>query len=107
MKQYQKRNRLYYFSALVAIVISTIFSVTLQFFKGDILDSALAGEISAAIRWIVLLLIFILCESLFYFWVFAEMGGFLFEKGWSENIHCAKKGGFLLKATFFCVILVS
>lgn len=67
MKQYQKRNRLYYFSALVAIVISTIFSVTLQFFKGDILDSALAGEISAAIMWVVLLLIFILCESLFYF----------------------------------------
>lgn len=67
MKQYQKRNRLYYFAALVAIVISTIFSVTLQFFKGDILDSALAGEISAAIRWIVLLLIFILCENLFYF----------------------------------------
>lgn len=34
MKQYQKRNRLYYFSALVAIVISTIFSVTLQFLRG-------------------------------------------------------------------------
>ena len=45
--------------------------------------------------------------SILLFWVFAEMGGFLFEKGWSENIHCAKKGGFLLKATFFCVILVS
>lgn len=32
MKQYQKHNRLYYFAALVAIVISTIFSVALQFF---------------------------------------------------------------------------
>lgn len=40
-------------------------------------------------------------------WVFAEIGGFLFGKGWSENIHCAKKGGFLLKATFLCVILIS
>lgn len=39
--------------------------------------------------------------------VFAEIGGFLFGKGWSENIHCAKKGGFLLKATFLCVILIS
>ena len=39
--------------------------------------------------------------------VFAEIGGFLFEKGWSANVHCAKKGGFLLKAIFFCVILNS
>lgn len=74
MKQYQKRNRLYYFSALVAIVISTIFSVTLQFFKGDILDSALAGELSAAIMWIALLLIFILCESLFLFFIRTPYG---------------------------------
>lgn len=67
MKQYQKRNRLYYFAALAAIVASTSFAVTLQFFKGDVLDAALAGEVSAAIRWIVLLLAFILCENFFFF----------------------------------------
>lgn len=67
MKQYQKRNRLYYFAALAAIVASTSFAVTLQFFKGDVLDAALAGEVSAAIRWIVLLLAFILCENFFCF----------------------------------------
>lgn len=40
MKQYQKRNRFYYFAALTAILISTLFAVVLQFFKGKILDSA-------------------------------------------------------------------
>lgn len=79
MKQYQKRNRLYYFAALAAIVTSTIFAVTLQFFKGDVLDAALSGEISAAIRWIVLLLVFILCESFFHFLYARFTGKFVTE----------------------------
>lgn len=67
MKQYQKRNRFYYFAALAAIFVSTIFAVALQFFKGSILDSAIAGERFAALRCALLLLLFILCESFFYF----------------------------------------
>lgn len=67
MKQYQKRNRFCYFTALMAMFISTIFAVALQFLKGGILDSALAGDGFAAIRCVLLLLLFILCESLFYF----------------------------------------
>lgn len=62
MRQYQKRNRFYYFTALGAIFISTIFAVTLQFFKGRILDSALTGDGFTAIRCVLLLLFFILCE---------------------------------------------
>lgn len=67
MKQYQKHNRFYYFTALITIFISTIFAVALQFLKGGILDSALAGDGFAAIRCVLLLLLFILCESVFYF----------------------------------------
>lgn len=67
MKQYQKRNRLYYFAALASILLSTLFAVILQFFKGRILDSSIAGDRFTAIRCALLLLLFILCESFFYF----------------------------------------
>lgn len=67
MKSYSKRNRFFYGAALSAILVSTIFSVTLQFFKGDILDAAMAGNPSKALRCVLLLLLFLLCENLFYF----------------------------------------
>lgn len=67
MKQYQKRNRFYYFAALTAILISTLFAVVLQFFKGKILDSAIAGDRFTAIRCVLLLLLFVLFENLFYY----------------------------------------
>ncbi|WP_294498191.1 ABC transporter ATP-binding protein [uncultured Gemmiger sp.] len=67
MKQYSKKNRTSYLSGLAAILVSTVFSVVLQFFKGDVLDAALAGETTAAVRWAALLLVFILGESLFYY----------------------------------------
>ena len=67
MKQYSKKNRTSYLSGLAAILVSTVFSVVLQFFKGDVLDAALAGETTAAVRWVALLLVFILGESLFYY----------------------------------------
>lgn len=67
MKQYQKSNGGCYIAALAAIFVSTIFAVVLQFFKGSILDSAVAGDLPAAIRCVLLLLLFILCESVFYF----------------------------------------
>lgn len=67
MKQYSKKNRTSYLSGLAAILVSTVFSVVLQFFKGDVLDAALAGETTAAVRWAALLLVFILGESLSYY----------------------------------------
>ncbi len=67
MKQYKERNRACYLGALAAAFIGTLFAVSLQFFKGDILDLALAGEVSAALRYTALLLLFILCENAFHF----------------------------------------
>ena len=67
MKTYQKKNRRFYFGALASILIGTIFSVCLQFFKGDVLDFAAAGNISDTVRSTALLFVFILFECLFYF----------------------------------------
>ena len=67
MIKYQKNNRRYFVGALVSILIGTIFAVVLQFFKGDVLDYAAAGEVQKTVRYAVLLIVFILCECLFYF----------------------------------------
>ena len=64
MKKYQKSNRRYFIGALVSILIGTFFAVTLQFFKGDVLDNAVAGETRKTIHYAVLLIAFILCEVL-------------------------------------------
>lgn len=67
MKDYQKKNRRYFVGALISVLISTIFAVALQFFKGDVLDCAVAGETQKTIRYALLLIAFILCEVLCYF----------------------------------------
>ena len=67
MKKYHKHNRSFFVGALVSIFISTVFAVVLQFFKGDVLDYAIAGELSATVKYAVLLIAFILGEVLFYF----------------------------------------
>ncbi len=67
MKEYQKKNRRYFVGALITILISTIFAVALQFFKGDVLDYAVAGEIKETICYVCLLIAFIICEVLSYF----------------------------------------
>lgn len=67
MKKYHKHNRAYFGGALVCILISTVFAVILQFFKGNVLDYAIAGDLSATIKYTVLLIAFILGEVLFYF----------------------------------------
>lgn len=67
MKKYQRANRACYAGALAAVFVSTVFAVSLQFFKGDVLDLALAGRMSDALRRTALLLVFILCEILFSF----------------------------------------
>ena len=55
MKKYQKKNRVYFIGAFVSIIISNLFAVVLQFFKGDVLDYAVAGEIRTTIKYAVLL----------------------------------------------------
>lgn len=37
MKEYEKKNRRCFAGALVSVLISTVFAVVLQFFKGDVL----------------------------------------------------------------------
>lgn len=77
MKTYHKRNRAYFIGALVFVLISTLFAVVLQFFKGDVLDYAVAGEISSTIRSAILLVCFILCETLFYFFYKRFVAGYV------------------------------
>ena len=67
MRKYQKRNRAVFFGALICIFISNALAVVLQFFKGDVLDYAIAGEIQNTIKYGLLLISFILGECLFYF----------------------------------------
>ena len=67
MKKYQKSKSLSFAVALVCVFISTVFAVVLQFFKGDVLDYAVAGKIQETFYYAVLLIGFILCECLFYF----------------------------------------
>lgn len=67
MKKYQKHAGAYFIGALVFILISTMFTVVLQFFKGDMLDYVITGNTQAALRYATLLAAFILSEILFYF----------------------------------------
>lgn len=67
MKNYKKHNRAYYLVALVFVFISNIFAVVLQFFKGDVLDFAIAGEINLTIKYAAILIAFILGEIAFFF----------------------------------------
>lgn len=67
MKKYQKHSSAYFVGALVCVLISTVFAVVLQFFKGDVLDYAIAGETQVTIGYAVLLIAFILSEVLLYF----------------------------------------
>ena len=50
MKKYHKQNCAAFAGALVSILISNAVAVWLQFFKGDVLDFAVAGQ-TAAGRW--------------------------------------------------------
>ncbi len=67
MRNYQKRNRAVFFGALFCILMSHALAVVLQFFKGDVLDYAIAGEIRSTIKYGLLLISFILGECLFYY----------------------------------------
>lgn len=67
MKKYESKNCRYFIGALVAILCSNLFAVSLQFFKGDVLDFAVAGDMSNTILYGALLITFILCEVLFFF----------------------------------------
>ncbi len=67
MKKYEYKNCRYFIGALVSILCSNFFAVSLQFFKGDVLDYAVAGDMNNTVLYGALLIAFILCEVLFYF----------------------------------------
>lgn len=67
MKKYQKNNRRWFAGALISVLGSTVFAVVLQFFKGDVLDYAVAGDTGNTVHYAALLIMFILCEVLFYY----------------------------------------
>lgn len=67
MKKYQNNYRIYFIGALVSIFISNLFAVVLQFFKGDVLDHAVVGDMQTTIQYAVLLISFIHCEVFTYF----------------------------------------
>ncbi len=67
MKKYIQKNRCFYVKALVSIFISSFFAVILQFIKGDVLDYAVAGDTNHTLYSIILLIIFILIEIIFFY----------------------------------------
>ena len=73
MKQYEGQNRPWLAGALICTLISSLFAVVLQFFKGDVLDCAIAGEGAAALGYALALAGFILGEVLF-FYLYRRLG---------------------------------
>lgn len=59
MKTYENANRRCYFAALVCTLLSSVFAVELQFYKGAVLDFALAGQLWETVRSALLLISFI------------------------------------------------
>lgn len=62
MKRYIKSNKSLFIEAIVLVLISTMFAVVLQFFKGNVLDLAIAGETQPTVKYATLLILFILAE---------------------------------------------
>ncbi len=67
MKTYHKHNRHHFAAALICIFFSTVFAVTLQFFKGDVLDFASAGKMEQTVRSAAVLMVSILGEVGFFY----------------------------------------
>lgn len=59
MKLYEKSNRHKYYASLICTLLSSLFAVALQFYKGAVLDHALAGQFAQTFRYAMLLILFI------------------------------------------------
>lgn len=62
MKTYEHANRRAFAAALLCTLLSSVFAVALQFFKGAVLDHALAGQLTETVHYALLLILFILLE---------------------------------------------
>lgn len=66
MKKYERQNRPWLIGALVSVLAASLFGVALQFFKGEVLDSAIAGQGARTLGYGLALAGFILGEILFF-----------------------------------------
>ncbi|MBS6196716.1 MAG: ABC transporter ATP-binding protein [Clostridiales bacterium] len=67
MNKYIKNHRVSLWSAVFCVFLSSVCAVTLQFFKGNVLDYAIAGAVKDTICYALLLIGFILLEVLFFY----------------------------------------
>ena len=79
MRKYEHKNCRYFIGALVSILCSNLFAVSLQFFKGDVLDYAVVGDVSNTILYGALLIAFIFCEVFLYFLYKRQSAKFVVE----------------------------
>ena len=75
MKLYEKSNRYKYYASLICTLLSSLFAVALQFYKGAVLDHALAGQFAQTFRYAMLLILFI----------GLEVGGYYFFLRFSDQ----------------------
>lgn len=73
MRKYERESRPWLAGALICTLISSLFAVALQFFKGGVLDRAIAGEGPAALGYGLALGAFILGEVGF-FYLYRRLG---------------------------------
>lgn len=73
MKKYERENRPWLAGALTCTLISSLLAVALQFFKGGVLDSAIAGEGARTLGYGLALGAFILGEVGF-FYLYRRLG---------------------------------
>lgn len=67
MRKYFKQNLTSFTGLFICVFFSTAFAVVLQFFKGDILDYALSGNLRQSLHYGGLLIGFIFLEVLFFY----------------------------------------
>jgi len=67
MKKYVKKKQMLFYGLIFSILLSTVFAVSLQFLKGDVLDYAVAGKMHLAGKNMLMLFVFIMFEILLYF----------------------------------------
>ena len=66
MKKYERQNRPWLIGALGSVLAASLFGVALQFFKGEVLDSAIAGQGARTLGYGLALAGFILGEVVFF-----------------------------------------
>lgn len=67
MKKYHVQNRAPFVGAIFCVFLANTLAVILQFFKGNVLDHAIRGELKQTYQYALLLFFFILGEVLLFY----------------------------------------